>query len=257
MESGAIIHIDYNLYNADTDYLIETTKEEVAKEAERHDPSKTYTPLVTVIGDGRLIAGFEEHLAEADVETDYVLVIPAEKAYGEKDPDSIEIMSQPQLLRNVRDADSLAIGGPVEIGGRNGVLTSLRAGRARVDFNHPLAGASLRYEYRIVKVIEDRAEKVQTLLETNTGRDGFEVEFEGDDVTITLPEFVSYDQNWAFTKFSLIRTLRDHVGVETIVLKEVHEPRSPEAEDEAEDGHEHEGEDGHVHDENCDHGEEE
>ena len=193
MESGAIIHIDYNLYNADTDYLIETTKEEVAKEAERHDPSKTYTPLVTVIGDGRLIAGFEEHLAEADVETDYVLVIPAEKAYGEKDPDSIEIMSQPQLLRNVRDADSLAIGGPVEIGGRNGVLTSLRAGRARVDFNHPLAGASLRYEYRIVKVIEDRAEKVQTLLETNTGRDGFEVEFEGDDVTITLPEFVGHN----------------------------------------------------------------
>ena len=58
-----------------------------------------------------------------------------------------------------------------------------------------------------------------TLLETNTGRDGFEVAFDGDDLTITLPELVAYDQNWAFTKFNLIRTLRDFVGVETIVFR--------------------------------------
>ena len=83
----------------------------------------------------------------------------------------------------------------------------------------------MRYNYRIVKVIEDRAEKVSTLLETKTGRDGFEVSFDGDDVTITLPEFVSYDQNWSFTKFGLIRTLRDHVGVGTIIFREFHEAR--------------------------------
>ena len=62
-------------------------------------------------------------------------------------------------------------------------------------------------------------------METNTGLDGFEVSFDGDDVTITLPESVGYNQNWAFTKFSIIRTLRDHVGVETIVFREVHEAR--------------------------------
>ncbi len=244
MESGAIVHIDYDLYNADNDELIETTREEVAKSADKHDANRTYEPLVTVIGDGRLIEGFEEHLSEAESDKDYKFDIPAEKAYGERDASAVEVISQTQLIRNVRDPNSLAIDSPVEMGGRTGILKSLRAGRARIDFNHPLAGITLRYEYRIVKVVEDRAEKVQTLLETNTGRDGFEVEFEGDDVTITLPEFVSYDQNWAYTKFGLIRTLRDHVGVATIVLKEVHEPRST-------DDHE-----SHDH-EDHDHGEEE
>ena len=39
-----------------------------------------------------------------------------------------------------------------------------------------------------------------------------------------MPEYVSYDQNWAYTKFGLIRTLRDHVGVQTIIFREVHAP---------------------------------
>ncbi len=225
MESGSIIHIDYNLFNVDSDELIETTREEVAKEHDAHDENRTYQPLVTVVGDGRLIAGFETHLESAEADTDYEFDIPPEDAYGERDPNSIETIGQDVLFRSVRDPDSLAVGGPVEIGGKTGVLKMLRAGRARIDYNHPLAGRTLRYNYRIVKVIEDREEKVLTLLETNAGRDGFEIEFDGDDLTIDLPEFVSYDQNWAYTKFSIISSLRDHVGAQTIVLREVHEPR--------------------------------
>ena len=58
----------------------------------------------------------------------------------------------------------------------------MSAGRARIDYNHPLAGVTLRYNYQIVKVVEDRDEKVQTLMKMNTGRDDFEIEFEGDDL---------------------------------------------------------------------------
>ena len=59
MENGSIVHIDYDLYNADDETLIETTREAVAKEADQYDENRTYKPLITVIGDGRLIAGFE------------------------------------------------------------------------------------------------------------------------------------------------------------------------------------------------------
>ena len=111
MESGSIIHIDYDLYNADDDVLIETTREEVAKEADKFDENRTYTPLITVIGDGRLIAGFEAHLAEAEAETDYEFDIPPEEGYGERDPNAVETMGQDVLARSVRDPDSLAIGG--------------------------------------------------------------------------------------------------------------------------------------------------
>ena len=111
MENGSIVHIDYDLYNADDDVLIETTREAVAKEAEQHDENRTYTPLITVIGAGTLIAGFESHLAEADAETDYEFDIAPEEAYGERDPNAVETMGQDVLARSVRDPESLAIGG--------------------------------------------------------------------------------------------------------------------------------------------------
>ena len=122
------------------------------------------------------------------------------------------------LLRSVRDPNTLAIGAPVEIGGRTGILQFMSAGRARIDYNHPLAGVTLRYVYRIVKLVEDREEKVQTLMRMNTGREDFELEFDGDDLTMTLPEEMAYDQNWAYVKFSLVTTLRENVGVGKVVL---------------------------------------
>ena len=226
MDDGTIVHIDYDLFNAETEKLIETTREEAAKEHDVHDESRTYSPMVNVIGDGRLIPGFETHLSEAEAETDYNLDIEAADAYGERDASLVETIGQNVLMRSVRDPEMLAIGAPVEIGGRTGVLQFLSAGRARIDYNHPLAGVTLRYNYRVTKVVEDRTEKVETLLNMNTGRDDFEISFEDDDLTVTTPENLAYDQNWAYAKFSLVTTLREHLGVGTIVFREVHEPRA-------------------------------
>ena len=58
----------------------------------------------------------------------------------------------------------------------------------------------------------------------------FEISFDGDDLTITLSEEMAYDQNWAYAKFALVRTLRDHVGVSKVIFREVHEPRQIEEE---------------------------
>jgi len=226
MDDGTIVHIDYDLFNAETEKLIETTREEAAKEHDVHDENRTYSPMVTVVGEGQLIPGFEAHLAEAEAETDYSFDIEAAEAYGERDASLVETIAQNVLLRSVRDPEMMGIGSPVEIGGRTGVLQFLSAGRARIDYNHPLAGVTLRYDYRITKVVEDRSEKVTTLLSMNTGRDDFEVEFDGDDLTVTTPEAIAYDQNWAFAKFNLVRTLRDHLGVAIVVFREVHEPRA-------------------------------
>ena len=84
---------------------------------------------------------------------------------------------------------------------------------------------TLKYNYKIVKVVEDRSERVETLLKMNTGRDDFEISFDGDDLTVTTPEAMAYDQNWAYAKFSLVRSLRENLGVGTVIFREVHEPR--------------------------------
>jgi FKBP-type peptidyl-prolyl cis-trans isomerase 2 len=247
MEEGTIVHVEYDLYNAETGDLIETTREDVAKENDMHREGHNYTPLVCVVGSGQLISGFEDSLLEAKANKDITCEIAAADAYGEKDSDQIETISIDKLLRHVRDPKSLYIGGPVTIDGRTGVLSYLAAGRARIDFNHPMAGRNLKYDYKIVKVIKDKSEKVAALLESNTGHEGFEVSFDGDDLSITVPQTMLFDTNAAMQKFRIVTVLRDAVSAGKVSFVEVHEPRVTTEEEEEE----------HVHDENCDHDHEE
>ena len=232
MEEGTIIHVEYDLYNADSGDLIETTREEVAKEHDIHQENRTYTPLVCVVGSGQLIPGFEESLLSAKADTDISLEIAAADAYGEKNSEMIDSMSIDKLLRYVRDPKSLYIGGPVTIDGRTGTLSYLAAGRARIDYNHPMAGRTLKYDYKIVKVIKDKKEKVAALLESNTGHEGFEVSFDGDDISIITPEAMLFDTNAAMQKFRIVTVLRDAVDAGKVSFVEVHEPRVASEEEE-------------------------
>ena len=247
MEEGTIVHVDYNLYNADSGDLIETTREDIAKENDMHQEGRNYSPLVCVVGSGQLIAGFEESLLSAKANKDISVEIAPADAYGEKDSDKVETISIDKLIRYVRDPKSLYIGGPVTIEGKTGTLSYMAAGRARIDYNHPMAGRTLKYDYKIIKVIKDKGEKVAALLESNTGHEGFEVSFDGNDISIITPEAMLFDTNAAMQKFRIVTVLRDSVDAGKVSFVEVHEPRVAEEEEEEE----------HVHDENCDHDHEE
>jgi len=232
MEDGTIVHVDYELYNNETGDLIETTREAVAKEHDSHQESRTYEPMVCVVGGGQLIAGFEAALGEAKKGKETEVVIAPIDAYGEKDASQIETISIDKLIRAVQDPNSLYIGAPVTIGNRQGYLSYLAAGRARIDYNHPMAGKSLKYSFNIVDVVEGKEDQVVALLQANTGHSGFEVSFSGDDLNIVLPQTMLFDTNAAMLKFRLVTTIRDAVECAKVSFIETHEPRGFGVEDE-------------------------
>jgi FKBP-type peptidyl-prolyl cis-trans isomerase 2 len=225
MEEGTIVHVDYELYNAETGDLIETTREEVAKEHEAHQEGRTYQPMVCVVGGGQLIPGFEAALADAKANKETEVTIEAADGYGEKDSTQIETISIDKLIRAVQDPNSLYIGAPVNINNRQGYLSYLAAGRARIDYNHPMAGKTLKYTFKIVKVVEGKEDQVIALLEANTGHKEFHVSFDGDDLNIIIPQTMLFDTNAAMLKFRLVTTIRDAVECGKVSFIEVHEPR--------------------------------
>ena len=97
-----------------------------------------------------------------------------------------------------------------------------------------MSGRTLKYDYKIVKVVEGKEEKVTALLEANTGQEGFEVSFDGDDVSIVVPQTMLFDPNAAMQKFRLVTVLREAVEAGKVSFVEVHEPRVA-AEEEKED----------------------
>lgn len=225
MEDGAIIHVDYDLFSGETGDLIETTREDIAKEHEMHQDGRTYSPMVCVVGNGNLIPGFENALKEAKVGKEVDIEIAPADGYGEKDASMVETISIDKLRRAVQDPNSLYLGAPVNIGGRQGYLSYLAAGRARIDYNHPMAGKTLRYVFTVVKEVKGKEDKVLGLLESNSGHSGFEVSFKGDDLSIILPQAMLFDTNSAMLKFRLVTMIRDAVECGKVSFVEVHEPR--------------------------------
>ncbi len=225
MEDGAIIHVDYDLFSGETGDLIETTREDIAKEYEMHQEGRTYSPMVCVVGNGNLIPGFETALKEAKVGAEVTVEIEPAEAYGEKDASMVETISIDKLRRAVQDPNSLYLGAPVNINGRQGYLSYLAAGRARIDYNHPMAGKTLKYVFTVVKEVKGKEDKVLGLLESNSGHSGFEVSFKGDDLSIVLPQAMLFDTNAAMLKFRLVTMIRDAVECGKISFVEVHEPR--------------------------------
>ena len=225
MEDGAIIHVDYDLYSGETGDLIETTREDIAKEHEMHQEGRNYSPMVCVVGTGNLIAGFEAALKDAKVGKKVEVEIAPADAYGEKDPAQVETISIDKLRRSVQDPNSLYLGAPVTIGGRQGYLSYLAAGRARIDYNHPMAGKTLKYVFTVIKEVKNKEDKVMGLLESNTGHSGFDVSFKGDDLSIVLPQAMLFDTNAAMLKFRLVTLIRDAVECGKVSFVEVHEPR--------------------------------
>ena len=236
MEDGAIIHVDYDLYSGETGDLIETTREEIAKEHEMHQEGRNYSPMVCVVGTGNLIAGFEAALKDAKVGKEVEVEIAPADAYGEKDPAQVETISIDKLRRSVQDPNSLYLGAPVTIGGRQGYLSYLAAGRARIDYNHPMAGKTLKYVFTVIKEVKNKEDKVMGLLESNTGHSGFDVSFKGDDLSIVLPQAMLFDTNAAMLKFRLVTLIRDAVECGKVSFVEVHEPRViPDVENDSDD----------------------
>ena len=225
MEDGAIIHVDYDLFSGETGDLIETTREAIAKEHEMYQEGRTYSPMVCVVGNGNLIPGFEAALKEAKVGNEVDVEIAPADGYGEKDASLVETISIDKLRRAVQDPNSLYLGAPVNINGRQGYLSYLAAGRARIDYNHPMAGKTLKYVFTVVKEVKGKEDKVLGLLESNSGHSGFEVSFKGDDVSIILPQAMLFDTNAAMLKFRLVTMIRDAVDCGKISFVEVHEPR--------------------------------
>ncbi len=217
MEKNDIVYVDYELWIKDDDQLFETTKEDLAKEKEIHDPSQKYGPRAIILGRGQVFPAFEESLMNAEVDKEYEVEIPPEEAFGKRDANLVQLLPMSRIIRMGITPD---IGKEIEIDGKKGVITFVSASRVRVDFNHPLAGKTLLYRYRITELVKDDKKKVAAILDSYYGK-GDEFKFQsGKTLKITLPDICKYDHHWHEVKYAIVADIREIIGPEKIAFIE-------------------------------------
>jgi len=173
LDYGDFIRLDYTARTVEDGTLVDTTDPEVADE-EGVGEDEEFAPRTIVLGEGHVFEPVEEDIVGKTVGDEGSVVVDSEEAFGEFDQDEVRTVAVDRIPEDDRYP-----GAHVTIDGDHGHVETLIGGRARVDFNHPLAGDDIEYEHEVLERVEDRERKAQALIDVFLDMD-LELWFETD-----------------------------------------------------------------------------
>ena len=166
LQDDDFVQVEYTARTVEDDRLVDTTSQEVAEEEGIDEEGRDFEPRTIVLGQGHIFESVEDDIRGGEVDDSGAVTVPAAEAFGEFDDDQVRTISKDKIPEDDRYP-----GGQVTIEDDEGFIETIIGGRARVDFNHPLAGDDIEYEYEVVDTIDDREEKAHSLLDTLLGLD--------------------------------------------------------------------------------------
>ena len=219
---GDIVEIDFTARTKQSSILVDTTKEEVAKEEDVNTEGQKWGPRKIVIGENHTFKVVEDSIRERKIGDGETIQIPAADAFGEYDSEWVKTVSIDKIPK-----DDQYPGARTTIENHQVQIETIVGGRARVNFNHVLAGEDIEYEYEIKSVVEDPKEKAKALLEIYVGIE-LEIQIEeskdsGKTLIIDSDPSLSYNQNWLFTKNQIANVLMEKVEADRVVIREIFE----------------------------------
>jgi FKBP-type peptidyl-prolyl cis-trans isomerase SlyD len=220
IQKGDFIKLNYT-GSFEDGRVFDTTDEELAKKEDVYNPRGLYGGDVIIVGAGHTIEGLDEDLPGKEEGYTGKVAIPPEKAFGPSDPKFIETISITKLKdRNVHP------GMTVELDDRRGIVSRVIGRRVTVDFNTPLAGKTVTYEYTIEKVLENETEKIQGLLALYTGMRDLEIEIADGTAKIYTPTGLTFNQRWLMAKNRIASEIFKYAGLKEIQFIEKLTPES-------------------------------
>ncbi len=208
IKEGDFIRLSYTGSTAGR--IFDTTDEDEAKKAGIHSPQAVYGPVTVCVGSRHVIVGLDEDLVGKKVGYKGRITVPPEKAFGERDPKRVQSFPKNKFKEKPVRGQTLRVD---EMG--EGTVVDVIGSRVILDFNAPLAGMTLDYEYSIEEKVEEPLDQFNGLVRLYAGRD-IGTAFADGKVTVTLPPGITYDRRWLLWRGRII-----HEGFEQI--KEISE----------------------------------
>ncbi|MCO8254317.1 peptidylprolyl isomerase [Haladaptatus sp. AB618] len=233
LQEGNFISLDYTARTIEDEDLVDTTSEEVAEEEGIEAEDREFGPRTIVLGAGHIFEDVEEDIYGKEAGDEGTVSV--EQAFGEYDNEQVRTISADKI-----GEDDRYPGARVNVDGQQGYVETIIGGRARVDFNHPLAGEDLEYDYEIVEEVEDAEEKAKGLfsmyidadldmwIETDEVEEEVEDE-DGETETETVEKETLYieatpqlsmNQQWMFQKQQIAQDVIDRLDLDRVIVQE-------------------------------------
>jgi len=117
------------------------------------DTSDENTPLQFTVGEGKLIAGFEEAVVGMEPGESRTIQIPAEKAYGPHRDEMVMTIDRKKVPENINPEVNQMLQVRQKDGKTFNVkVTEVSEESLTLDANHPLAGKDLFFDIRLAEI---------------------------------------------------------------------------------------------------------
>ena len=122
-------------------------------DGEIFDSSEGHPPLEFVIGSGQVIVGFDEAVTGMQVGEKKSVLIPMDKAYGQKQPEMVMVVPTAQVPPDLKLEEGMML----EMGGTGGEILKVKVVEltekdVTLDANPPLAGEDLHFDLELVEI---------------------------------------------------------------------------------------------------------
>lgn len=166
--------------------VFDTTEAKVAKEHNLFSEKVTYAPATICVGEKQLLPGLDKAFSGKEIGKTYTVTLQPEEAFGKRDVKNMKIMPMSAFKEhNMKPQPGLQI----NVDGQIGTISRVAGGRVIVNFNHPLAGQPITYEFTITEKVTDQKEQITTFITTTlrVPKEKIAVTIKENNATVELP----------------------------------------------------------------------
>ncbi|MDI9642042.1 MAG: peptidylprolyl isomerase [Archaeoglobales archaeon] len=221
ISNGDFIRLSYTA-KLETGEVIDTTSAEVAKENGIFNENTRYGDIYAVVGEGHVLKGLDEDLVGKEVGYRGEVKIPPAKAFGEYDPNKKDSFSMTKFKEKPE------VGQRVRIGDKIGTVERIVGRRVVVDFNHPLAGKNLIFQYEVKEKLEKLEDKLKALFVIHTGLEVKNLAVEGEKATVEVPNEAYLNQLFLLGRYRVVRDAFRLLNLKEIQIVEKFEKKAEE-----------------------------
>ena len=111
------------------------------------------TPLTYVVGNRNIIPGLEAQLNGMHMNEEKVINVAAKDAYGDVDPKAFKEFPQTALPKGLAPKVGMVLQATAPDGAKfPAIISEIKNDKMVLNFNHPLAGKSLTFKVKILKI---------------------------------------------------------------------------------------------------------
>jgi len=159
------IELEFIGKNAQTGEVFDTN---ILEEAKKINPKIIEVkPLVVCIGEGFVVKGLDDFLEGKEIGKKYNLKLDAEQAFGKRNPQMVRLIPLKVFMAQKiypQPGMTLALDNSLV------KVVSVSGGRVMVDFNNPLAGKDIEYDFSIKSIVSNNKEKIEAFLKFLLGQ---------------------------------------------------------------------------------------